>query len=100
MTKISRLTVGLVVAGLAAPVFAGAKLTYTVFINSASKWAVGNSGAARNSADATQHIERGVFSGAPTGMFCGATDSTGLSAYCQSTDASLVATAASISGDS
>ncbi len=100
MKMIRRLAPVLVVAALAAPVYAGAKWVYTVGINASSRYAVGNSGAARNSADATQHIECGVYSGSPTSMFCGATDSTGASAYCTSTDPSVVAVAASISGDS
>jgi hypothetical protein len=100
MKLTSRLALVLTLAAIAAPVYAGAKLVYTVVVDLTNRRAYGNLGAARNSADATQHLECGIATTAPNSMFCQATDAAGSSVYCYSSDSSLIAATANISGDS
>jgi hypothetical protein len=86
---------------LATTAWAGAKYATSVTIDSSARWAYGDLGAARNSADPYQRIGCGVHTVAG-GFYgtCVAVDASNNQAVCTSSSASFARVAESISGDS
>jgi hypothetical protein len=87
--------------GIAATAHAGAKLNAPVFVNSLSRFASGDLGTARNSADTSQSIEcyTDVQTGFPTTGVCIALDSTSHVGVCVTQAANLVDQIRSVAGD-
>jgi hypothetical protein len=89
------------VAVLSGTAYAGLKSNSTVFINTATRVANGSLGAARNTADAVQHI--GCYTNAfPASVttFCQARNAAGTSVSCSTSSANLVAVVRGMTGDS
>ena len=102
LRSIKGLLIGAALAAVASgTAWAGLKSNSTVFINTTTRIANGNLGAARNTADAVQYI--GCYTNALTGsvsMVCYARDAAGVTVSCNSTSANLLNVVHGLNGDS
>ncbi|RYZ44072.1 MAG: hypothetical protein EOO71_00955 [Myxococcaceae bacterium] len=90
---------GLCVAmGLCTASFAGERFSSSVFVNTTTRAFSGNLGTARNSSDGLQNLSCYTVSTGAGG--CSATDSSGVSASCVTSDAEALATIRALNEDS
>jgi hypothetical protein len=91
--------VGLCLAmGLSTASFAGAKDTFAVYIDTASRFAIGSMGSARNSTDTHQNMY--CYTNTSGYGYCMATDASGTSVGCSTSNANMLATIRSLNSDS
>lgn len=102
--ELRKMILALSATGLGATALAGDRTPYrTVTVDPANRYAAGQLGGARNSADTLQQIGCGVSITASTGDnrfgYCSAVTATGLSAYCWTFDVQFIEIMRSLPGD-
>lgn len=97
--KKTGMMLGLCIAmGLSATSFAGAKDSFPVFVDPVNGVATGNMGSARNSPDTNMNMY--CYTNSYDYGYCTATDASGATVSCLTTNASMVAVIRSMNSDS